>query len=283
MPSCRCQPHPCHSPGRPTFEKRADCAFACSRPRCAGKSGRQRPSRLLSKGTPPCASLPQRPRCLLAAPGPRPNGSRSCCARRRSVAPSFWPRPCSRRLGRTARRPTPPSRCASSRSARKPCTSTCRWALGPATAAGDLLLRRRPRAQTRVRRRGPARPPPRRSAHPRRRRRHGRPRTDLRRDQPGRPAGALRGWAIPTATVIAFALAVLAVIGPHLPTALRTILLTLAVVDDLLAVTIIAIFYPRDLQSLPQLGALATLALSTVAVQRRMRPPGSPARTSTKT
>jgi NhaA family Na+:H+ antiporter len=83
--------------------------------------------------------------------------------------------------------------------------------------------------------------------------------------------GARQGWAIPTATDIAFALAVLAVIGSHLPAALRTFLLTLAVVDDLLAITIIAVFFTSDLNVLIAVLALVPLAAFTVLVQRRVR------------
>jgi NhaA family Na+:H+ antiporter len=85
--------------------------------------------------------------------------------------------------------------------------------------------------------------------------------------------GALAGWAIPTATDIAFALAVLAVISTHLPTGLRTFLLTLAVVDDLLAVTIIAIFYTRELHLWALAAAVVPLLLFGVLVQRRVTTP----------
>jgi NhaA family Na+:H+ antiporter len=81
---------------------------------------------------------------------------------------------------------------------------------------------------------------------------------------------ALGGWAIPVATDIAFALAVLAVVGTHLPAALRTFLLTLAVVDDLLGITVIGVFYTDSLRWRPLV--LAVLVLVLFALLLRWRP-----------
>ncbi|WP_293698038.1 Na+/H+ antiporter NhaA [uncultured Agrococcus sp.] len=75
----------------------------------------------------------------------------------------------------------------------------------------------------------------------------------------GQHEGLGRGWAIPTATDIAFAVAVLAIIGSHLPSPLRIFLLTLAVVDDLIAIGIIAIFYTEQIEGVPLIVGLACI------------------------
>lgn len=82
-------------------------------------------------------------------------------------------------------------------------------------------------------------------------------------------AGETGGWAIPAATDIAFALAVLAVVGSNLPTPLRAFLLTLAVVDDLIVIVIIAVFFTSSV-NLTAL-ALAGLAFAAWALLQQKR------------
>ncbi|MFJ4644540.1 Na+/H+ antiporter NhaA [Streptomyces bobili] len=83
--------------------------------------------------------------------------------------------------------------------------------------------------------------------------------------------GSLGGWAVPTATDIAFALAVLAVIGTSLPNALRAFLLTLAVVDDLFAILIIAVFFTESIDFAALGGAVLGLVVFWLLLRAGVR------------
>ena len=86
---------------------------------------------------------------------------------------------------------------------------------------------------------------------------------------------ASRGWPIPTATDIAFALGVLAVFGRGLPSGIRIFLLALAILDDIVGIVFIAVLFTSDLN----LGLLALAALTVVifgVLSRRMDTPARP-------
>lgn len=83
-------------------------------------------------------------------------------------------------------------------------------------------------------------------------------------------SAAYGGWAVPVATDIAFALAVLAIFGTGLPPAARTFLMTLAVADDLLGILIIAIFFSNGINFLWLGAALVCIAVFGVLVNKRI-------------
>ncbi|MDR0626078.1 MAG: Na+/H+ antiporter NhaA [Bifidobacteriaceae bacterium] len=80
---------------------------------------------------------------------------------------------------------------------------------------------------------------------------------------------AMAGWAIPVATDIAFAVAVLSAFGSNLPSALRAFLLTLAVADDLLGIIVIAVFYSEGISLVWLAGSIAAVAVYLWLVRRR--------------
>jgi NhaA family Na+:H+ antiporter len=83
-------------------------------------------------------------------------------------------------------------------------------------------------------------------------------------------AGALRGWAIPAATDIAFALGILMLLGSRVPLSLKVFLVSLAIFDDLGAIVIIAIFYSSDLSMTALIFSVFCLVVLAIMSQRKV-------------
>ena len=84
-------------------------------------------------------------------------------------------------------------------------------------------------------------------------------------------ATAVQGWAIPAATDIAFALGVLSLLGSRVPVGMKVLLSTIAVVDDLAAIVIIALFYSDGLSAVALGGACASIAVMWLLNRRGVR------------
>ena len=84
-------------------------------------------------------------------------------------------------------------------------------------------------------------------------------------------AQAMQGWAIPAATDIAFALGILSLLGSRAPVAMKLLLSTIAVVDDLVAIVIIALFYTSDLSATALIAAGIAIAIMFVLNRRGVR------------